>query len=194
MKRIKITSRQAKTRVYFKLPQADPNKKYKLWVEKLTVPTLSSESINGELFEVQRRLRPGQHQFPTDNLGQTLKLFEQYKPKFVATNVKTPLDLVTQINTFLSELLRRAATFYTSNVSPQGLTYSALVNYPVTDFQVPAHSTWNNITEIGGVRDKIGLAITAVIDARGNFGFRFSPEAIPLFAISLTPQGRLTWF
>ena len=190
MKRIKITSRTPKTRVYFKLPQADPNKKYKLWVEKLTVPSIGSSSLEGALFEVERRLVPANHVTPTATPTYKLRLPSQYPTTFTCKNCRTPLDLLTQINTFLSELLLRVSTFVPSLAAHRGLQTVAGVNYSAASFQVPAGTTWNSVTDAGGLRDTISLALSATLSSRGKFGFRFSQEAVGLFVIRLTTEGR----
>ena len=98
MKRVKITSRSASTHVNLTYPTVDPNKKYAITVEKLSVPVLNSLVMNETLFTVERRLGANVTTDKTNlNLGVPLE-----KRAFTPTSVRNVSHLLYQMNMFFS--------------------------------------------------------------------------------------------
>ena len=193
MKRVRIRSTKANAEVYFKLPQADPKRRYKLTVEKLRVPTIRSQKLNGHLFTIERRLRAAST-FDVDDPPQaTIALPAQHPPRFVAKDVITPVDLLEQMNRFFKHTVRRAVT-YKKSLAAGSLGVEddddQKENYQ-TSYNIPTLSaTWNNLPQAQGLETQIDTALRATLSESGMFGFMFAPESISTFVIRLTELGR----
>jgi len=106
MKRVKITSRSARTHINLTYPTVDPNKKYAITVEKLSVPVLNSLVMNETLFTVERRLAANATTDKTNlDLGVPLE-----KRTFTPISVRNVSHLLYQMNMFFRELMLRVVT------------------------------------------------------------------------------------
>ena len=87
MKRIEIHSHEPRVNVYLTSANLERDKRYKLAIEKLSVPAVESRILNAKLFEVKRRIRvPGVAvDFDEDDQNEArLETEEEYRAKLVA--------------------------------------------------------------------------------------------------------------
>jgi hypothetical protein len=179
MKRIKITSTSADTKVLLTYPTVEPNKRYKLFVEKIFVPAMNSLIYDSTLFTVERRLTENAnvdqaHKNLPDTLGE--------HRTFTAKNVRTVSQLMYQLNNFFWTLTRR--------VVQVGLPYNG--NYhpnPIpNEFDQAGNPDWySGVTDNN---DVIANALQCVLRPDGKMGFYFSAEGSELFVLKFTAQGK----
>jgi hypothetical protein len=179
MKRLQVNSVSNRTSVLLKFPTTDPNKKYKLFVEKLVVPSQNSLVLNSPLFTVERRLLQGAEH---DILEYTLPVAEEFFT-FVPKNVKTISHLLFQMNLFFRELCQRLVA--------QGLAEDLLVHpEEVPDnFETQAHD-WNELLNVNDRLVHLRAALQGVIRTDGKIGIAFSNDAQVLFVLKLTTEGK----
>ena len=176
MKRVQVNSRTSDTKIFLTYPTLDPNKTYSLTVEKLTVPAFDSLILNTTLFTVERRLRNGVYLTAAHHV---LPLPEEFTT-FTPQNVRTVSQLVYQMNVFFREMCMRLAT--------EAIPYNAAQH----QFAVPPAFTQQNVDWYSGLvnPDPIETALQAVFRPDGKLGFRFSIEALKLFVIKLSDEGK----
>ena len=98
MKRIEIHSHEPRVNVYLTSANLERDKRYKLAIEKLSVPAVESRILNTKLFEVKRRIRviPPGGDFDEDDLDLDFDF-----AKFTPQNVRSLSHLAFQLNKFL---------------------------------------------------------------------------------------------
>ena len=179
MKRIQVNSVSDRTSVLLKFPTTDQNKKYKLIVEKLVVPSQRSLVLNTQLFTVERRLDQGVEH---DILEYILPIAEEFHA-FTPKNVKTISHLLYQMNLFFRELCQRLVS--------QGLVFDALVHpEDVPDnLEQQAHD-WNELVNINNRLHNVRTTLQGVVRTDGKLGIAFSNDAQVLFVLNLTDKGK----
>ena len=200
MKRVKIASKTPEAKVYFKMPNAKPNTKYQLTVEKLVTPVPNSVTLEGALFSLERRLQTpglaenGLGHFPMDRLHWDFGREGQDPPcsrTFIAKHVKTPAHLVWQINSFLDETTRRLAAWKVHPVMDDDEENGEAAPYPevqAAEFEVNdignRRPYWNE-AEVAESASTIQCVLRD-----GQLGFLFTKAGAHFFAIHFTEKGR----
>ena len=179
MKRIQINSVSNRTSVLLKFPTTDPNKKYKLFVEKLVVPSQNSLVLNTSLFKVERRIQLGAVH---DIAEYTLPVPEEFYT-FTPKNVKTISHIIYQINLFFRELCQRLVA-YGLNAHPNVHPDDIPENFEEQD------EDWNELLNINNQLHSINTALQCVIRTDGKIGIAFSNDAQVLFVLKLTDEGK----
>jgi len=175
MKRVKITSRTATTHVNLSYPTIDPNKKYTITVEKLTVPVLNSLVMNEPLFTVERRLAST---VTTDKTDTQLPVPATFTPQ----SVRNVSHLLHQMNAFFREMLLRLVT---TNIPHN----NAIHQYAIpNNFLQQAGVDW--LTGVVDDDDEIKTALMATFRTDGRIGVYFREDAIKLFVLHLTEVGK----
>ena len=176
MKRVQVNSKTARTDVYLKFPQVEPNKTYTLSIEKLLVPALESMNINTELFRIERRISE------TDNIpDNSLPQIETEHTIFTPRNLRTLTDLVYDMNRFFREFLRRIVT--------KDLSDTNAINQ-ITQYVVPASFQQQNTDWYTGNLANIEQHLQAIFRSDGRIGIKMSPDAMSLFVLRFSETGQ----
>ena len=180
------------------MPSLEENKRYALKVERLTVPAMSGGLIlNQPLFTVERRLTVNaEHEdVLLDDPNVVSDDVELHvESTFTPTNVRTTSELVYQMNSFFRKLLLSLVTSqYDFGQAQLGEdVYPIPAIYEPEDLQ---YDDWYQLrdTVLG---DPIQTSLEAVFRCDGRIGIKFSAEAIPMFALKLTTEGKriFGWF
>jgi len=154
----------------------EPNRKYKIAVEKLTVPARDSLVLNTELFSIKRRIQNGQE---LTDVNEDLPLSAQYTT-FTPIGVRSMSDMVFQMNDFFSTFLKRIVT---KNIPHDG----AIHQYAVPDMYDQQNVDW--FTGVVNAEVILG-SMQAIFRSDGQIGFKFTPEALTLFVLKFTTTGK----
>ena len=172
------------------MPSAEENKRYALKVERFTVPPMSSGLIlNQPLFTVERRLTNNtvySVQHPITGVYTTVGAATLNVPAiFSPINVRTTSELMYQMNMFFRKMLLSSVT------STVDYAVGAEV-FVVQDIFEPQDFEITDWYEFQDTEDGIPVqrALEAVYRADGRIGIKFSEEAIPMFVIHLTSEGK----
>ena len=177
MRRIQIHGGENDISVYLKFPNADPNKKYKLGVEKFIIPAIHSLTLDKALFTVERRLRIG---VGHTAIRYTLPVKEQYYT-FTPKHIHTTCDFLDQLNTFIRELLYR--------LKSADIGYNALIHASDVGAALDHEDTdWNLFDE--NQKKAMDAQIAFYIRTDGKLGLRLSINASRVFVFKFTEEGK----
>lgn len=194
--RIQLNSKTYKVDVFKSMPSLEENKRYALKVERLTVPAMSGGLIlNQPLFTVERRLTVNSEYICVEDAEDnpvhvisddaSLHIVES---TFTPTNVRTTSELVYQMNSFFRKLLLSLVTSQDDFGQAQlgNDVYAIPAIYEPEDLP---YDDWYQLrdTVLG---DPIQTSLEAVFRCDGRIGIKFSAEAIPMFALKLTTEGK----
>ena len=178
MKRIEIHSHKPRVNVYLTSPNIEKDKRYKLAVERLTVPAIESRILNTPLFEVIRRLQPV---FPVANFNHgdflLTGLAEEFR-KFTPKNVRSLSHLAFQLNQFFEEFQLRITTAAMPAFDANIHEYARVG----TEFARELGADWY-------ILDK-ATQISAVVRSDGRIGFKFGVDFQKLFLLRFTEEGQ----
>ena len=178
MKRIEVHSHEPRVNVYLTSVNIEKNKRYKLAVERLTVPAVESRILNKPLFDVIRRLGA---QIPVEffhheNFDLT-GLKEEFRT-FTPQNVRSLSHLAFQLNQFFSEFQLRMTT------AAMPLYDELLHQYERvgTEFERELGADWYTL-------DK-ATQISVIVRSDGRLGFKFGVDFQKLFLLRFTEEGQ----
>ena len=111
MKRIEIHSHEPRVNVYLTSANLERDRRYKLAIEKLSVPAVESRILNIKLFEVKRRIRvpTALVDFDEDDLDLSPQ-FDYGFAEFTPHNVRSLSHLAYQLNKFFKDFQMRITT------------------------------------------------------------------------------------
>jgi len=178
MKRIEVHSHKPRVSVYLTSVNLEKDKRYKLAVEKLTVPAIESRILNTPLFEVGRRIRvPGVLvDFDEDSICLDIG-FEKFTPQ----NVRSLSHLAFQLNQFFKEFQLRITTAAMPIYDADDHEYSRVG----TEFERELGADWYTL-------DK-ATQLSAVVRSDGRLGFKFGVDFQKLFILEFTEVGHHTF-
>ena len=178
--RFQLNSKDAEIDIYKRLPSAEPNKKYLLTLEQVTIPELrQSIVLNKELFTLERRIAQAQAHAANRAIPEI--------GSFTPQNCKTELQFVDQVNQYLRHSLLRSisegAAVYPHNV--------VLHQYAVpVDFVLQPGEDWFYDVPDSPEGNRVMNCLQCIIRPDGKVGFRFSVDALKLFVIHFTEEGK----
>ena len=173
--RIKLDSASNRIDVYKNMPSTKPNKSYILTIEDLVIPQISDGLVlDGiALFTVRRRIHR--------NLDGLIDL--PVPSTFTPAHCKNTAEFVWQVNEFFRTIILQ----------------SIHVGFPFVfgthQYNVPAdfaqnNGDWHTVIRQSAAGGRAQHALTMVFRPDGRLGFRFSVDALKLFVIDLTAEGR----
>lgn len=186
--RIQLNSKVYTVDVYKHMPSAQENKRYALQVERLTIPPMSGGLIfNQPLFTVERRLVVDREHSVIDPYDESVTknaIVNLHIPStFTPANVRTTSELIYQMNVFFRKLLLSLVT------STDDFTAGAGVYYVPDIFEEEKYDDWYAFQNTDdGI--PVQSALEAIYRSDGRIGIKFSTEAIPMFVINLTSEGK----
>ena len=167
MKRVRVNSHDSTVRCFFKYPAMDPNKKYEVTIEKLCVPSVYSNLLNGELFTIERRVEGASEMIPIPTYG-----------TFIARNVQTVSQLVWQMNDFFRESIRKSIT---AELEQKEDEYAEVPDDLLSD----GTPDWNALD------DEVDKHLFVVFRTDGRIAFQFSASAQKIYVLKLTERGQM---
>ena len=189
--RIEINSKTASVDIYKQLPSADPNTKYALTVENVTVPPMTHGMVlNSPLFTIERRLK---NDATLDTEQESVAL--DYEMTFTPRDVQTVGQLAFQMNEFLQigfiKNLQLGLNNYDTDDHPE------LPRFDLLDAELQ-HIADHLLPELAGDWYDILInqsftnknLIQVVLTPSGHIGFKFSKFAQVFFVINLTDEGK----
>ena len=189
--RIQLNSKTYRVDVYKHMPSVEENKRYSCKVERLTVPAQAGGLIfNQPLFSVERRLSLDADYedivdgVSTYNGNRDLHIASTFTPH----NVRTVSELVYQMNSFLRKLLLSLVASAEDFEHPAGADVNAVPGiFEPPDFDDAFDWYEMRDTPIGV---PVQRALEAVYRCDGRIGIKFSVEAVPMFVLHLTAEGK----
>ena len=184
--RIQVNSKTAEVDVYKSMPSAQPNSRYSLTLENVTVPPMSHGYIfNKPLFSVLRRLDHG-----TD-VSAAAPVPDQevlgYTMTFTPNDVKTIGELVFQLNEFFKKGFVKNIKLPLNDTDP--VTHPDLLNLAPYDGLInPDARDWYELYTDATYTLKDFLQ--AVVTPSGHIGFKFNPVGQRLFVLKFTEEGQ----
>ena len=186
--RVQLNSKTYNVDVYKHMPSIEDNKRYSIKVERLTVPAQSGGLIlNQPLFTVERRLTQDTEYLCVENNGpdyadeRDLHLESTFTPQ----NVRTTTELIYQMNSFFRKLLLNLVSSEDDFLAADGV-------FAVPDIYAPMNLEFTDWFDMQGT--EVGLPIERSLEAvyrcDGRIGIKFSAEAIQMFVLHLTAEGK----
>ena len=172
------------------MPSIEDNKRYSVKVERLTVPAQTGGLIlNQPLFSVERRLTSGAEYLCVEDDGPEYNADRNlhFESTFTPQNVRTTNDLVYQMNSFFRKLLLNLVSSEDDFLAAAGGEVFAVPDiYAPMDLE---SSDWYDMqgTDVG---IPIERSLEAVYRCDGRIGIKFSAEAISMFVLHFTTEGK----
>ena len=192
--RFQLNSKDAEVDVYKKMPSAEPNKKYVLTLEQVVVPELrDSIVLNTALFTLERRVILGLDPTALDarapnNAINALPLIQP----FIPNNVKTEVQFVFQLNEyFRNSFLRTIGDGSPGYPENRGAPDAPYYQFDVPgDYAVQVGEDWYFDCSDLDEGERVKGGVQAIMRPDGTVGFHFSTDALKLFVVKFTEEGK----
>jgi hypothetical protein len=173
MKRFEVHSHKPRVNVYLTSVNLDKHKRYKLAVEKLSVPAIESRILNTPLFEVMRRIRVMAVPFNDGLLD-----LDVHFAKFTPQNVRSLSHLASQVNQFFREFQLRITVAAMPVFNAARHEY----NRVGTQFAQELAADWYTLNK--------ETQVSVIVRSDGRLGFKFTPDFQKFFVLKFTEEGR----
>ena len=191
--RLQLNSRDANIDVYKKLPTTEPNKKYVIRVEGLTLPeTTDGLILNKPLFDVRRRLIVGSE---PDNLltDDVLPIREGVgfgAMVFTPNDVRSYPQLVYQMNAFFRNRMLRLLFTQPNGSNLRTEDDDDDVFDRPDEFKTQDEGDWYSDLINSDAALPMQNALQAIYRSDGRLAIKFSRSAQELFVLKLTDEGK----
>ena len=178
MKRIEVHSHHPRVNVYLTSVNIEKDMRYKLAIERLTVPAIESRILNTPLFEVVRRFKvildaAAAALFDEDDLELGASFVT-----FIPQNVRSLSHLAFQLNRFFREFQQRITIADMDAFDGNVHEYDRVG----TEFDQEADDDWYTLQK--------DTQVSAVVRSDGRLGFKFGQDFQKLFLLKMTAEGQ----